>query len=389
MGKPDRQIRCLIGLGLIAWLSSAVVPSGAAEFHIVEPGGRDTHSVIALDGAIVRGDADRLSKAIDQLPSFEGGPWVILTLDSSGGDYAEALKVGRMIRDNGIATKVVNGQRCLAACAFLFLGGGSSGFATTWIEEHSIAAGGLVAFVGLRHDEAVRDLSGGGRAADTLMGAILDYLHLFPIDHAFAREFMALQPLEVLTLDRVDRLRALSVTKIGVPRPTDANPQNILNLCNWATNWGRPLSFSGDPVAEVTALTREAFMRKLLLGTVTGEGPLEKKGPLADHIRTVAQNGNEAAIEALYREVEDLGILRLTLPEQGDRFYSVTGFSFGGGFYAASCYVELNLGTRPEAVSFANVVTGDTNGNISAAFHSFNLSGDVLYELYEREAALP
>lgn len=84
---------------------------------------------IRLAGTIRRGDAARLEQAVQvitqQAKRVYGecffAPSVIL--QSHGGDVAEALTMGKLIRDAGLATSVpVNGE-CFSSCVFLFAAG--------------------------------------------------------------------------------------------------------------------------------------------------------------------------------------------------------------------------------------------------------------------------
>jgi len=80
----------------------------------VEPG---RPRVLRASGRIEAGSAERLATALGEARVDE------LWLDSPGGDLAEALQMGRMLRRAGLVTRVPAGAACVGACAEAFLGG--------------------------------------------------------------------------------------------------------------------------------------------------------------------------------------------------------------------------------------------------------------------------
>ncbi|MGP3698828.1 hypothetical protein [Rhodobacter sp. NSM] len=77
-------------------------------------GGRMT-----LTGQIAQGDAARFTRFVEE----RGTRPEVIALDSSGGVVAEALLIGRQIRDLNAATEVGRGSVCLSACPYLLAGG--------------------------------------------------------------------------------------------------------------------------------------------------------------------------------------------------------------------------------------------------------------------------
>lgn len=78
-----------------------------------------TGGVLSLTGTIGLGTAARLAEEIDR----RGEYIETISLDSPGGAVAEALEMGRLIRENGYATNVVNGAFCASSCPLVFAGG--------------------------------------------------------------------------------------------------------------------------------------------------------------------------------------------------------------------------------------------------------------------------
>ena len=75
--------------------------------------------VLALTGTIDPGAADRVSAEIAQ----HGEYIKIVALDSPGGAVAEALAIGKLIRDEGYSTSVAAGALCASSCPLVFAAG--------------------------------------------------------------------------------------------------------------------------------------------------------------------------------------------------------------------------------------------------------------------------
>jgi len=79
----------------------------------------DDTGVWRLEGAISPGDADRVAQQLSNAdPAVE-----TLVLQSPGGSVADALALGRVLRSQAIATRVLRGEFCFSACPYLFAGG--------------------------------------------------------------------------------------------------------------------------------------------------------------------------------------------------------------------------------------------------------------------------
>ena len=75
------------------------------------------NTVIAW-GGIGQGDAVRLGAAL-----AAAKPVAEVQFNSPGGLLEEGMNIGRLIRRNMLATRVVNGTICMSACNFAFMGG--------------------------------------------------------------------------------------------------------------------------------------------------------------------------------------------------------------------------------------------------------------------------
>jgi len=74
--------------------------------------------VLKVQGAVAKGVAEQLEKAIKANQPIDE-----IWLGSVGGDAEEGLKMGRVIRQFGILTRVPSGWGCASSCNFAFLGG--------------------------------------------------------------------------------------------------------------------------------------------------------------------------------------------------------------------------------------------------------------------------
>ncbi|MEO6180326.1 MAG: ATP-dependent Clp protease proteolytic subunit [Devosia sp.] len=74
---------------------------------------------LALTGTIDPGAAERVAAEI----AAHGEYIKIVALDSPGGSVADALAIGRLLREKGLATSVTAGALCASSCPLVFAGG--------------------------------------------------------------------------------------------------------------------------------------------------------------------------------------------------------------------------------------------------------------------------
>jgi hypothetical protein len=87
--------------------------SSPASFELVGDGR------MLLTGAIDPGAADRFAEEIEK----RGDYIRTVVLASPGGSVNDALRIGRLIRENGFATEVEAGSYCASSCPLIFAGG--------------------------------------------------------------------------------------------------------------------------------------------------------------------------------------------------------------------------------------------------------------------------
>jgi len=76
-------------------------------------------SALAVTGTILPGSAESFAAEIDSYGEYVK----TVVLDSPGGSVADALAMGRLIRERGFATAVKAGGLCASSCPLVFAGG--------------------------------------------------------------------------------------------------------------------------------------------------------------------------------------------------------------------------------------------------------------------------
>jgi Bacterial SH3 domain len=79
---------------------------------------------IFFSGRIEKGDLERLARKVAEA-QIGGVTSLTLSLNSDGGSFEESLKLANFVNSTGLPTRVARGEKCLSACAFVFLGGAS------------------------------------------------------------------------------------------------------------------------------------------------------------------------------------------------------------------------------------------------------------------------
>lgn len=75
--------------------------------------------ILLAMGSIKPGESARLANAIQRVGPRLAEIW----LYSPGGTSVEGIKMGRLIRKKGLATRIPKGAMCFSACSMVFLGG--------------------------------------------------------------------------------------------------------------------------------------------------------------------------------------------------------------------------------------------------------------------------
>lgn len=111
----------------------AIDPSYSAEISLVTHDECDAR----MSGEIVKGDLERFSNVLNGILSHDGEAAIStrVCLNSPGGNLNEAAKIGQHFYDVGIGTFVDRGDKCLSACAFIFMMGVALGGESTFLDR--------------------------------------------------------------------------------------------------------------------------------------------------------------------------------------------------------------------------------------------------------------
>ena len=77
-----------------------------------------------VHGKIERGDADKIRQKIEAVDDFKDMVNIgLISLDSTGGDVREAMKIGRLFREKLLTVWVARNSKCYSSCVISLLGG--------------------------------------------------------------------------------------------------------------------------------------------------------------------------------------------------------------------------------------------------------------------------
>ncbi|SEK33286.1 hypothetical protein SAMN05444413_101344 [Roseivivax marinus] len=147
-----------------------------------------------LEGGIGEGDAERIAARLaDVSPAAE-----TLILQSPGGAVQEALRLGRHLRREGIATRMLAGEYCYSACPYLLAGGATREIAddaSVGVHQHYFGENTL-----LPARFAVEDIQRG-------QAEVMSYLEEMGIDPLVMRHALETPPDEIYVLlpEELDR----------------------------------------------------------------------------------------------------------------------------------------------------------------------------------------
>ncbi|WP_282024771.1 hypothetical protein [Limimaricola cinnabarinus] len=142
---------------------------------------------VTLMGRIAPGDAARVSSELERAEP----PPATAHLDSPGGSVADALAIGRMLRDLGIETRIAAGAVCLSACPYILAGGATRRVAEgAWVGVHQHYFDQNAALPAIF---AIEDIQRG-------QGEVMGYLIEMGIDPALMRHALVTPPNEIYLL---------------------------------------------------------------------------------------------------------------------------------------------------------------------------------------------
>lgn len=101
-----------------------------------------------------------------------------------------------------------------------------------------------------------------------------------------------------------------------------------------------------------------------------------EQGPLLDLIRQASGSGVDVCVERIYQDLETLNVLPKLWLKGDDRVVQVSGFDYGGGFYATGCFIKPSNESTPDLG--VTVMICHTSSYFKAVTYSH--AGDCLYQ---------
>ena len=113
-----------------AWVAAAMLAIPAAinaaditaRFNSGEERPFPNQGRIQLTGTIEQGDYQKLADALGDREGGKGFP-IVLSLDSKGGSFEEALRIANLLLARYVTTTIQDNHECLSACAIIFMAG--------------------------------------------------------------------------------------------------------------------------------------------------------------------------------------------------------------------------------------------------------------------------
>ena len=164
--------------------------------------------VLSLTGTIDAGAAQRVAAEIDA-----HGEYVkTVALDSPGGAVADALAIGKLIRDKGYATSVAGGALCASSCPLVFAGGRER------LATEASAIGVHQIYAAIPTGTLTSQLASAGAAmsnAQTLTAEISRYLKTMGVDDEVWLRALETPPDRLTYLSTADLISLKLVTKLS------------------------------------------------------------------------------------------------------------------------------------------------------------------------------
>lgn len=140
-----------------------------------------------LEGTVAEGDGGRIIKLLREArPRPEQ-----LVLQSPGGSVGDALVLGRHLREEGIETRMLEGEYCFSACPYILAGGAARDIpdsALVGVHQHYFGESTI-----LPASFAVEDIQAG-------QGAVMIYLDAMGIDPLVMHHALTTPPDEIYIL---------------------------------------------------------------------------------------------------------------------------------------------------------------------------------------------
>lgn len=120
MGRIKGVLTVARGVLAIAWVVTACWSASAAELTTALS--KDNRTIVLLNGDLAAGDAGRFRDLL-KASSAAGKPVSGIRLNSRGGSLVEGVRLAAVVQGARIATVVMAGATCAAACFVPFIAG--------------------------------------------------------------------------------------------------------------------------------------------------------------------------------------------------------------------------------------------------------------------------
>ena len=265
---------------------------------------------IRLAGPLGPGDSDQLKAMLEDLKARgetrPGEPLAMLSLDSTGGALEEGMRIGRLLRQFGVATIVRNGKRCLSSCAIAFLGGTTRGTAGPEADR-KLEIGGRLGFHafyaprdGDERDAATSRARGvtEGRATSAV---VIAYVLEMGVDPEPIIRALVRPPEEMTYVETAGEFVELGICPVALKLPRMTFAERASNICNNASQGRLPVW------PELLNEYRPLEAKRLLLGEIAYHaGRANVRGGIAARLQQVLRGGRGA--DALYSELAAAGL---------------------------------------------------------------------------------
>jgi hypothetical protein len=99
-----------------------------ADVSVLHDGAGKEVGTVLIHSEIRKGDLTTFVHAVDSIKNVTRAkvhnvPFIIVDLDTSGGDVMEAVQIARIVRDRFMFTRVLPSRKCISACAFILMAG--------------------------------------------------------------------------------------------------------------------------------------------------------------------------------------------------------------------------------------------------------------------------
>jgi hypothetical protein len=126
------------GVLAIAWMATACWSVSAAELTTTLS--KDNKTIVLLNGELAAGDAGRFRDLLN-VSFVAGKPVTVIRLNSRGGSLVEGVRLAAVVHVARIATVVMAGATCAAACFVPFVAGSQKYVSATATVDAPGAAG--------------------------------------------------------------------------------------------------------------------------------------------------------------------------------------------------------------------------------------------------------